>query len=96
MSAAACLDAVGRDLPFYRASGGGVTVSGGEPLLWPDFVRALLVGCRERAIPCLVETAGDVAPAAWDVALQLAELIYFDVKAADDAAYQRLAGRQRR
>jgi pyruvate formate lyase activating enzyme len=94
MTAAACLDAVGRDLPFYRASGGGVTVSGGEPLLWPDFTRALLAGCRERAIPCLVETAGDVTPAAWDVALQLAELIYFDVKAADDAVYEQLTGRR--
>jgi len=93
MTAAACVAAIARDLPFYRASSGGVTLSGGEPLLWPDFAEAVLTSCRERAIHSLVQTAGDVSPAAFEVALRLADLIYFDIKVADGAAHERWTGR---
>ena len=93
LSAAECLAIVGRDLPFYRNSGGGLTFSGGEPLCWPEFVAAVLDGCRSRGIHTVVETCGDVPPAAFEVALTLADLIYFDIKTAQPAEHLRFTGR---
>ena len=92
MSADECLALVARDLPFYRNSRGGLTLSGGEPLAWPAFVRAVLEGCRAR-VHTVVETAGDVAPEAMQVAIDRADAIFFDLKLADPAAHQRLTGR---
>ena len=42
---------------FYESSGGGLTVSGGEPLLQPDFVEALFRACREQGIHTTLDTA---------------------------------------
>jgi pyruvate formate lyase activating enzyme len=82
-----------RDLPFYRASGGGLTLSGGEPLLHPAFVAAVIAGCRDRGIPVIVETCGDVPPEALDVALDGADQVYLDLKVADPDAHARWTGR---
>ena len=43
---------------YYEASGGGITVSGGEPLLQAEFVAALFCACREQAIHTMIDTAG--------------------------------------
>ena len=51
-------NAVNRDKMFYEASGGGVTVSGGEPLLQPEFVCDLLEKCRRAGIHTAMETSG--------------------------------------
>ena len=52
------LDVVKRDLPFYRRSGGGVTLSGGEPMAQPEFVLALLKAFSENWIDTAIETCG--------------------------------------
>ena len=49
-----------KDEEFYKRSGGGVTLSGGEPLLQADFAVALLKLCREHGIHTAVETTGCV------------------------------------
>ncbi len=54
------LDEVEKDASFYRNSGGGITLSGGECLLQPDFSAALLAGAHERGINTAIETAGNV------------------------------------
>lgn len=54
------LDEVEKDSSFYRSSGGGITVSGGECLLQPDFTAALLAGAHERGINTAIETACNV------------------------------------
>ena len=46
-----------RDRAFYETSGGGVTLSGGEPLLQPEFAVALLTACREEGLHTAIETA---------------------------------------
>ncbi|NMA54691.1 MAG: glycyl-radical enzyme activating protein [Firmicutes bacterium] len=69
-----------KDQIFYDQSGGGVTFSGGEPLLQPDFLRALLSECRAREIHTAVETAGQ---ASWDHLLEvsrLTDLFLYDLK----------------
>ncbi len=45
-----------KDLPFFRSSGGGVTISGGEPLLQKEFVKEFLKFCREKKIHTAIET----------------------------------------
>jgi len=57
------LDEVEQDAAFYRESGGGITLSGGECLLQPDFSAALLAGAHERGMNTAIETAGNVP---WD------------------------------
>ncbi len=54
------LDEVEKDSSFYRNTGGGITVSGGECLLQPDFTAALLKGAHERGINTAIETACNV------------------------------------
>jgi len=54
------LDEVEKDASFYRSTGGGITLSGGECLLQPDFSAALLKGAHDRGMNTAIETAGNV------------------------------------
>ncbi len=69
-----------KDLSFYRKSGGGVTLSGGEPFAQPDFSLEILQRCFQRNIHTAVETSGQVD---WDVlqkALPFTGLFLYDLK----------------
>ena len=57
-SAAAVMAEIEKDRAFYEESGGGATFSGGEPLAQPEFLLALLSGCREAGITTAVDTCG--------------------------------------
>ncbi len=78
-----------RDEPFYRHSGGGVTLSGGEPLLWPAYAGELARLLGEHGVGVLVETAGHFD---WERferhLLERLELVYFDVKLADPEVHR--------
>lgn len=81
MSVAEALAEIERDVVFFDESGGGVTLSGGEPLAQPEFAGALLAACRARGIHTALDTCG-MAPA--DVLLRVAahaDLVLFDLKA---------------
>ena len=58
MSAAALLARAARFRPFIAAAGGGLTVSGGEPLLQPAFTRAILAGAKELGLHTALDTSG--------------------------------------
>jgi pyruvate formate lyase activating enzyme len=76
-----------KDRPFYEQSGGGVTFSGGEPLLQRDFLLACLRACRKEGLHTAVDTSG-FAPR--DQMLELAlwtDLILFDLKFIDNARH---------
>ena len=75
------------DEAFYGASGGGVTVSGGEPLLQSEAVAALLARLKEKGISTLIDTAGDVPWACFERVIALTDRFYFDVKTGSDEAY---------
>ena len=69
-----------QDMIFFRTSSGGVTLSGGEPLLQPTFVRALLRKCKEKGVHTAVDTCGFVG---WDVfkdILPYVDLFLYDLK----------------
>lgn len=80
------------DVPFYRTSGGGLTLSGGEPLLQIDFAAALLRAAREHRIHCAVETCGAVPFSHFERVLSLVELFLFDVKDTSPEHHRRFTG----
>lgn len=86
------MDEIRRDLPFYVHGGGGVTLSGGDPLMQADFAESLLRRCRGEGIHTAVETElyADVA----DVkrVLAHADLIYADLKLFDSELHRRYTG----
>ncbi len=74
---------VARDRVFYDASGGGVTVSGGEPLLQAEFTAALLNLCRQAGIHTAVETSGFGSASALQAVAEQSDLVLFDLKETD-------------
>ncbi|MDP3565111.1 MAG: glycyl-radical enzyme activating protein, partial [Methanoregula sp.] len=77
---------------FFEQSGGGVTFSGGEPMLHADFLVRLLDACRERGIHTAVDTAGLVSS---EILLKVAErtdLFLYDLKLMDSDRHQKWTG----
>ena len=85
-------DTVVRDREYYLTSGGGVTVSGGEPLLQAEFVHALFTKCRENGISTAMETAGNVP---WEVLerfVSVTDLFLYDIKGMDRERHRKNTG----
>jgi pyruvate formate lyase activating enzyme len=81
-----------RDAVFFRRSGGGLTIGGGEPLFQWDFTRELLQACRDRGVDTALETCG-YAPAEMISELsRYASRILFDIKHVDPGQHKRLTG----
>jgi pyruvate formate lyase activating enzyme len=72
-----------KDEPFYSDSGGGVTLSGGEPLDQPDFAASILKACKKLALHTAVETAGHVPWSGFEKIIPFTDLFLFDVKHID-------------
>jgi pyruvate formate lyase activating enzyme len=81
-----------RDLPFYETSGGGVTLSGGEPLLQPDFAYAILDRCREAGLHTAIETAANWPWERLAALLPVTDLVMMDVKLMDAARHKEATG----
>jgi pyruvate formate lyase activating enzyme len=83
---------VRRDKMFYDTSGGGVTVSGGEPLLQPGFVRDLFERCKAEGIATCVETCGNVPLGAITDVAAATDQFYFDLKVMGADAHEKNTG----
>jgi len=83
---------VEKDIVFFDDSGGGVTLSGGEPLSQPNFAAAFLRDCRERRIPTAIETCGFAQPEIFLETALLADRILFDLKLVDSEKHRRYTG----
>lgn len=83
-----------RDLSFYRHSKGGVTLSGGEPALYPDYIEALLKSLKAYNIHIAIETSGyfDYDKFKQKI-LPYIDLIYYDIKIADPEAHKTYTGK---
>ena len=92
MSAAEVLEVARRDIPFYRRSGGGVTLSGGEPLLHSEFAEELLRACRENGIHTAVETTGHIPMGSLEAVLPWLDTVLIDLKYADAARHRDVLG----
>ena len=80
------------DRLFYTQSGGGVTLSGGEPLLHPAFCAELFGLLQREGIPCAMDTCGEVPWSAFEAVLPVTELFLFDLKQMDPERHRRCTG----
>ncbi len=92
MSVQTVLAEVLKDEPFYRNSGGGLTLGGGEPLAQPDFAAGILRASRDRAIHTAVETSGHVPWPRLRQALPWTDLFLYDLKHPDPDAHRAHTG----
>lgn len=92
MTVAEVWDAVRRDKMFYDESGGGVTVSGGEPLLQPGFVRELFELSRQERVDTCIETCGFAEPEAILEILPVTDHFLFDLKHMDPEVHRNCTG----
>jgi pyruvate formate lyase activating enzyme len=86
------LEEIEKDRIFYEESGGGVAFSGGEPLLQPDFLNALLNECEERAIHTVLDTCGF---AQYEIIAKIrdkVDLFLYDIKTMDSKKHMKYTG----
>ncbi len=81
-----------RDRFSFDESSGGVTFSGGEPLMQGEFLKNLLVRCREEAVHAAVDTSGFATSHLMSEVAALASLFLFDIKLIDDSEHIRFTG----
>lgn len=81
-----------KDRVFYKSSGGGMTVSGGEPLMQPDFTAGLMKLCREEGICTAMETGGYGSRNALADILPFCDLVLFDIKETDPVRHRQYTG----
>lgn len=74
--------------PYFESSGGGVTFSGGEPLMQPEFLKEMLRLCKEEGIHTAIDTAGGGVGDFTEI-LELADLILLDIKHPKEEGYQK-------
>ena len=82
------------DRAFYDSSGGGITVSGGEPLMQPEFARAILSGCHNLGLHTTLDTCGHGSREALDALLPNVDLVLYDLKLMDPEAFALHTGAQ--
>lgn len=92
MSADEVIDVIEKDIPFYEESGGGVTFSGGEPLMQFPFLCELLDLCRSRSIHTAVDTSCHAPSDVFMKTAELADLMLCDIKLADENDMMRMTG----
>jgi pyruvate formate lyase activating enzyme len=81
-----------RMLPFFRASGGGVTLTGGEVTAQPDFARQTLELCRRDGVHTAIETCGACDWSVLEPIARLCDLVLYDLKIASPLAHRELTG----
>ena len=80
------------DIPYYENSGGGVTLSGGEPLLQADFCEELLQRCFEAGIDTAIETSLSLPFERIERLLPWLKRVFFDIKHFDDDIHKKYTG----
>jgi pyruvate formate lyase activating enzyme len=92
MSVEEIIKEIGSDMAFYEESEGGVTFSGGEPLLQPDFLNSVLHECNERDIHTTLDTSGYASQETIDKIRDKVDLFLYDIKTMNDANHRRYTG----
>lgn len=92
VSVSEVMDEVGRDRTFYKNSGGGLTVSGGEPLMQSEFLLELLKSAKEMGIHTCVETCGFATAQTVESIVPYTDLFLYDIKETDPLQHKALTG----
>ncbi len=77
-----------KDIPFYENSGGGVTLSGGEPTLQHEFALSLLEECKAEGLHTAVDTSGQTPWRVFETLLPYIDLVLYDIKHIDESNHQ--------
>ncbi|HEY40652.1 MAG TPA: glycyl-radical enzyme activating protein [Dehalococcoidia bacterium] len=85
-----------RDELFYHRSGGGVTISGGEPLFQWQFVLRLLEACKQRHLHTALDTSGYARWAVLQKVLENVDLVLYDIKHMDSELHKKSTGKSNR
>ncbi|MBF0686198.1 MAG: pyruvate formate lyase-activating protein [Cellulomonas sp.] len=88
------LTRIARYRGVFKATGGGITISGGEPLMQPAFVRRLVRGAAAMDVPVALDTSGYLGAQATDEMLDDVDLVLLDVKSGLPETYKRTTGRE--
>jgi pyruvate formate lyase activating enzyme len=86
------VDELMKDIAFYRRSGGGITASGGEPLMQIDFLEALLRECKRRDLSTAIETSGYASWQFFERIIPYLDFVLFDIKEMNSKKHQKLTG----
>ena len=81
-----------KDMVYYRRSGGGITLSGGEPLFQPEFALNILKACKEKWIHTAIETSGCADYAVYEALFPFLDLLMVDVKHMSSAKHKDFTG----
>ena len=92
MTTGEALEEVLKDKMFYDTSGGGLTVSGGEPSYQPEFTLELLSLAKEKGISLAMETCGIGSTDFYKKAVSLGTTFLFDIKCLDSVRHKELTG----
>ncbi len=92
MSVREIYEVVKRDVPFYEGSGGGVTISGGEPMAQPEFTYALARILTERWIDTAIETCGYAEKEDYEKIVPYLNTVFMDIKHMDSKKHQAWTG----
>ena len=85
-------DEIVKDRIFYDESGGGVTFSGGEPLMQSEFLMSILKKCKENGIHTALDTSGFSSEKKFNSIIDLVDLFLYDVKFIDDDLHKKFTG----
>lgn len=90
ITVAEVLDDIAQYRSFYEASGGGITVSGGEPLLQAEFVAELFKACKAERIHTILDTSGYASQRKVEMVLPYADQVLFCLKAVTSKVHRQL------
>ncbi len=93
MTVAEVMAEIERDELFYHRSGGGVTVSGGEPLLQWQFVSRLLEACKQRHLHTALDTCGYAQWPVLEKVIEHVDLVLYDIKHMDPELHKKATGK---
>jgi pyruvate formate lyase activating enzyme len=86
------VDEVKKDIPFYENSGGGVTLSGGEPTMQPEFCIAILDACKKAKMHTALDTSGFVKTEILKEIMKYVDLVLYDIKHTDPQKHKEWIG----
>lgn len=96
MNVTEVLDVVQNDIPFMEESGGGLTLSGGEPIMQADFILELLKAAKNLNIHTAIDTCGFAEFASFEKIIPFTDLYLYDLKLADDSDHKKYTGESNR
>lgn len=92
MTVEEALTEVMKDKPFYETSGGGMTISGGEPMAQFEFTKALLTAAGKEGLNTCLDTSGFAKFAKYEELLELVNIFLYDIKETDAENHKKVTG----